>query len=134
MPMNVKIKNFLPHLLAVAFFIILSYIYFYPVLEGRILIANDSNVSKYSSKEIVDYREETGREPLWTNSMFSGMPAYLISVKHPGNLIKPLDLALRVFKMPVSVLFLAMTGFYILLLMFGTNRWIAVTGAIAYGF
>ena len=134
MPINVRIKNFLPHILVVVFFIILSYIYFYPVLEGRILIANDSNVARYSSKEIVDYREETGREPLWTNSMFSGMPAYLISVKHPGNLIKPLDLALRIFKMPVSVLFLTLTGFYILLLMFGINRWIAVTGAIAYGF
>ena len=134
MPINVRIKNFLPHILVVVFFIILSYIYFYPVLEGRILIANDSNVARYSSKEIVDYREETGREPLWTNSMFSGMPAYLISVKHHGNLIKPLDLALRIFKMPVSVLFLTLTGFYILLLMFGINRWIAVTGAIAYGF
>ncbi|HOF21246.1 MAG TPA: hypothetical protein PLO24_08330 [Bacteroidales bacterium] len=134
MPINVKIRNFLPHVLAVIFFIVLSYMYFYPVLEGKILMANDSNVSRYASKEIVDYREQSGREPLWTNAMFSGMPAYLISVKHPGNLVKPLDLALRVFKMPVSVLFLAMTGFYILLLMFGMNRWIAVTGAVAWGF
>jgi len=134
MPINIKIKTILPHILVVAFFLVISYIYFYPVLEGKTLIANDSNVSKYASKEIRDYREETGKEALWTNSIFSGMPAYLISVKYPGNLIKPVDIALRIFKMPVSVLFLAMTGFYILLLMFGVNRWIAVTGALAYGF
>jgi len=36
--------------------------------------------------------------------------------------------------MPVSVLFLAMTGFYVLLLMLGVNRWIAAAGAVAYGF
>ena len=62
------------------------------------------------------------------------MPGYLILTRHPGNLMRHVDNVLRVFKMPVSVLFLAMTGFYILLLMIGVNRWIAAAGAAAYGF
>ena len=128
------IKQFLPHFLIVLFFLLISYIYFYPVLEGKILVANDSSVSNYVSKEIRDYHAVNGKDPLWTNSIFSGMPGYLILTRHPGNLMRHVDNFLRIFKMPVSVLFLAMTGFYILLLMFGTNRWIAVTGAIAYGF
>jgi Bacterial membrane protein YfhO len=129
-----KLKPALPHLIAVLIFIVVSFVYFYPVLEGKVLKANDSTVSKISSKEIQDFRDKNGREPLWTNSIFSGMPAYLISTKYPGNLIKHADTLLRIFKMPVSVLFLSMLGFYILLLFFGVNSWLAIAGAIAYGF
>jgi hypothetical protein len=129
-----KINFALPHLIAVLIFIVVSFVYFYPVLEGKVLKANDSTVSKISSKEIQDFRDKNGREPLWTNSIFSGMPAYLISTKYPGNLIKHADTLLRIFKMPVSVLFLSMLGFYILLLIFGVNSWLAIAGAIAYGF
>jgi hypothetical protein len=128
-----KIKPFLPHLIAVLIFIVISFAYFYPVLEGKVLKANDSTVSKINSKEIQDYRAKQGKEPLWTNSIFGGMPAYLISTLYPGNLIKHVDTFLRTFKMPVSVLFLSMAGFYILLLIFGVNPWLAITGAIAYG-
>ena len=133
MQINEKIKPLLPHLLAVLIFTVVSFTYFYPVLEGKVLKANDSMVSKINSKEIQDFRDKNGREPLWTNSIFSGMPAYLISTRYPGNLIKYADTALRIFKMPVSVLFLSMLGFYILLLVFGAGPWLSIAGAIAYG-
>ena len=129
-----KIKPILPHLIAVLLFMVVSFVYFYPVLEGKVLKANDSTVSKINSKEIQDFREKNGREPLWTNSIFSGMPAYLISTRYPGNLIKYADGFLRMFKMPVSVLFLSMLGFYILLLIFEVDPWLAMAGAMAYGF
>jgi hypothetical protein len=128
-----KIKPAIPHLVAVATFLIISLVYFYPVLEGKVLKANDSTVSNINSKEIQDYRAKFGKEPLWTNSIFSGMPAYLISTRYPGNLVKDFDTFLRKIKMPVSVLFLSMIGFYILLLIFGVDPWLAITGAIAYG-
>ena len=128
-----KIQPLLPHLVAVGIFIIVAFAYFYPVLEGKVLKANDSTVSKINSKEIQDYREKYGKEPFWTNSIFSGMPAYLISTRYPGNLIKHADTLLRIFKMPVSVLFLSMLGFYIFLLIFGFDPWLAITGALAYG-
>jgi hypothetical protein len=126
-------KNLLPHLIAVILFTVIAFAYFYPVLEGKILKANDSTVSRINSKEIQDYREKYGKEPLWTNSIFSGMPAYLISTKYPGNLIKHVDTILRQYKMPVSVLFLSMLGFYILLIIFGLNPWLSIVGAVAYG-
>ncbi len=128
-----RIKPALPHLIAVLIFIVVSFVYFYPVLEGKVLKANDSTVSKINSKEIQDFRDKNKREPLWTNSIFSGMPAYLISTKYPGNLMKHVDTFLRYFKMPVSVLFLSMAGFYILLLIFGVEPWLAIAGALAYG-
>ncbi|MDX9946342.1 MAG: hypothetical protein RBS38_03180 [Bacteroidales bacterium] len=129
-----RIKPALPHVIALVLFTLISFVYFYPVLEGKVLKANDTTVSNINSKEIRDYREQFNKEPLWTNSIFSGMPAYLISTKYPGNLFKHADTVLRVFKMPVSVLFLSMAGFYLLLLLFGLNQWLAIAGAIAYGF
>ena len=129
-----KFRAVLPHLFAVTLFIVIAFAYFYPVLEGKVLKANDSTVSTINSKEIRDYREKFNKEPLWTNSIFSGMPAYLISAKFPGNLMKYADNVLRILKMPVSVLFLSMAGFYFLLLLFGVNQWLSVAGAIAYGF
>ena len=127
-----KIKPILPHLVAVVIFTVISFAYFYPVLEGKVLKANDSTVSKINSKEIQDFRAKYGKEPLWTNSIFSGMPAYLISTRYPGNLIKHIDAFLRMYDMPVSVLFLSMIGFYILLLIFGVDPWLAITGALAF--
>jgi hypothetical protein len=133
MQVKENLKPFIPHLIAVIIFIVVSFAYFYPVLEGKVLKANDSTVSKINSREIQDFREKNGREPLWTNSIFSGMPAYLISTHYPGNLIKYADNLLRKFKMPVSVLFLSMLGFYILLLMFDVSPWLAIAGALGYG-
>lgn len=127
-------RSVLPHLVAVLVFTMLSFAYFYPVLEGKKINAHDTKVFTGSSKEIFDYREEFGGEPLWTNSMFGGMPAFLISAKFPGNLVKHLDNLLKVYKTPVAALFLSMLGFYILLLLLRVNPWLAVAGAIAYGF
>ena len=128
------IKPALPHLVAIIVFMALAAAYFYPVLEGKALKANDSMVAKIYSKEIADYRAEFHKEPLWTNSQFSGMPAYLISTQYPGNLFKKIDMFLRIFGMPFSVLLISMAGFYVLLLMFRVNPWLAIAGAVAYGF
>jgi len=128
------LKSALPHLIAVLLFSVISFAYFFPVLEGRKINAHDTKVYEGSSKEISDYRDKYGKEPLWTNSMFSGMPAYLISVKYPGNLFKHLDNFLKLYKTPVAALFLSMLGFYIMLLFFRVNPWLAMAGAIAYGF
>ncbi len=128
------IKTVFPHLLAVLLFTVVSFAYFFPVLEGKKINAHDTKVFEGSSKEIMDYRARYGSEPLWTNSMFSGMPAYMISVKYPGNLFKHLDDFLKLFKTPVAALFLSMLGFYIMLLLFRVNPWLAMAGAIAYGF
>jgi len=129
---QIKISN--PHLLAILIFLAVSYIFYYPVLEGKVLRANDSIVSVVSSKEINDFRASEGKEPLWTNAIFSGMPAYLISTKYPGNLFKHLDNFLRILKMPISALLLSMAWFFLVLLMFGVNPWLSIVGAIAFGF
>ena len=115
-------------------FLVLSFLYYSPVLEGRKLITNDTNVWKASAKEVFEHREEFNEEPLWTNSMFGGMPSFQISVNYTGNLIKPVIKFVQIFKIPVSALFLTLAGFFILLLVFEVKPWLAMAGSIAYAF
>jgi hypothetical protein len=134
MQIRAILKPVLPHLVAVVIFISLSLAYFYPVLEGKVLHTNDGTVAHNAAKEIIDFRAKYGEEPLWTNSMFSGMPAYLISTKFTGNLMIYADRTLKFLKLPAASIFLTMVGFYILLLFFKVDTKLAIAGAIAYGF
>ena len=131
---NLSKSKISTYTLITVIFIVLSYMYYSPVLEGKKLITNDTSVWKASAKEIFEHREKYGEEPLWTNSMFSGMPSYQISASYKGNLVKPVQKLLQIFKIPVSALFLTLLGFFILLLVFDLKPWLAATGAIAYAF
>ena len=87
------------------------------------------------SKEISDFRDKTGEEALWTNSMFGGMPAWQISVLYNGNLIHYVKKVIT-FGMPypASSIFIYFLGFYILLLVLRVDPWLSLAGAIAFGF
>jgi len=128
-------KKFVPHLISVAIFIAISSIYFLPVLEGKVLSAHDVDTWKGMSKEVRDFRNSTGEEALWTNRMFSGMPAYQISTQSNGNLIQYIDKVFRLgLPRPIDMLFLYLIGFYILLCTLKINYKLAIVGAIAFAF
>jgi len=127
-------NKYLPHLIALIIFTALSLVYFSPALDNKVLQTHDTTVFAGSVKEIKDHRQEYDEEPLWTNSMFGGMPAYLISTYFPGNLIKPLYDLLRSPGIPIAPVLLLMAGFYIVLISFRVNPWLAILGSIAYGF
>ncbi len=132
--MNLNLKNLTPYLAAIVLFAILTLIYFRPLLSGKELKQGDIDRHKGMSKEIVDYREKHQSEPLWTNSMFGGMPAYQISTLYPGNWLSFPDKAFKLFlPHPSGYLFLYFIGFFILLLCIGTDSWLAIVGALAYG-
>lgn len=128
-------KSIMPHLLVVLVFMLLTIVYFNPLLSGKAINQGDVERFKGMSKEIADYREKYDKEPLWTNGMFSGMPAYQISVLYPANLVRPL---IKITSMgiphPACIIFLSMLGFYFLLLTFKVDRMLAAAGAIAFGF
>ncbi|MBT3570850.1 MAG: hypothetical protein HN498_00640, partial [Flavobacteriales bacterium] len=71
-----QIKKLSPHLIVILLFVGISFAYFSPVMQGKVLDMPDIKHWKGMSKEVQDFREDTGEEALWTNSMFSGMPAY----------------------------------------------------------
>ena len=132
--MKTNFKQYLPHAIAVLAFAILTIIYFKPLFTGKELKQDDIARHKGMSKEIVDYRTKNNSEPLWTNSMFGGMPAYQISTLYPGNWISKLDNAFKLFiPLPAGYLFLYCLGFFILLLCVNINPWLALVGGLAYG-
>lgn len=124
------LKSLLPHLLAVVAFLVVSAAYFAPALSGKVLVQGDIAKYKAMSSEVQAHRAEYGEEPLWTNSMFGGMPAYQISMKNPGNWFTVLR---GIIPRPISFLFVAMLGAYIMGLAFGLRREAAIMGALAYG-
>jgi hypothetical protein len=74
-------KDVLPHGIAIAVFLIVTFFFFNPIFfENKALNQGDIQQWEGSSKSMRDFREKTGEEPLWTESMFSGMPGYLVNV------------------------------------------------------
>ncbi len=110
----------------------IALIYCYPVLEGKKLKQSDIIQFQGMSKEIVDYRAETGEEPLWTNSMFGGMPAFQISTLYPQNLLNYIHKLLYVLPHPVPIFFLLMLGMYVFLITAEVSPLISSIGALAY--
>ncbi|MCB0805768.1 MAG: YfhO family protein [Bacteroidales bacterium] len=129
------LKQALPYIAGIIIFVLISVIYMSPLLEGKKLRQDDIMRHKGMSKEITDFRDKTGDEALWTNSMFGGMPAYQISVKYKANLVRYVDQLFRLgLPIPADLIFLYMAGFFLLLIVLRVNPWLAIVGAIAYGF
>ena len=129
-------RRMLPHAAAVLVFLALAVLYFSPIMfEGKTLSQHDIVQFNGGAHEAQVQRETTGQEALWTNSMFSGMPTYLISTRFPG------DLSIYLQKMftlglpaVVANLFLALLCGYVLFVALGLSPAVSGVGAIALGF
>jgi len=128
------LTKFAPHIAAFLLFVVISFMYFSPVLEGKQLIGHDTESWMCMAKETLDYNATHNDVTLWTNSMFGGMPTYQISMTQPYNLIKYVEDMIHIFPNTVYNLMLYLIGFYILLLAFKVNPWLAIVGAIAFSF
>ena len=127
-------KKWINYLVPVVLLLITSCIYFSPVLEGKVAQQSDLIHFKGMSKEIVDYRAETGEEALWTNTMFSGMPAYLISTIYKGSVTQKIIGFILKIPRPISYHLLFLSLFYLMCIILGFNPWLSFAGALAYGF
>ncbi|NOY51644.1 MAG: YfhO family protein [Chlorobi bacterium] len=126
-------KQFSPYILALTVFLTITFVYFYPVLEGKKLKQHDIKMFKGMSKEIADFRASTGEEALWTNSMFGGMPAWQISVRYRANLMRYVDKVITLgLPYPTNYVFLYFLGFFVLMLVMRINPWVSLAGAIAF--
>ncbi|MGV9004056.1 YfhO family protein [Flavobacterium sp.] len=129
-----QLQKFYPHLLALIGFILISLVYFYPVLQGKTIYQSDIVQYTGMAKEQNDFRAENHTEPYWTNSAFGGMPTYQLGAKYPNDYIGMLDDALRFLPRPADYLFLYFLGFYGLLLVLRVDPLKAFFGALAFGF
>lgn len=129
------VDHILPHGVALASFLLVTVFFFKPFFfENKIISQYDIQQFEGSAKTINDYREKTGEEPLWVNSMFSGMPAYMVSVKWSNGAVSTIKQVISLgINHPVANIFCAFLCYYILLLSFGVRPYLAIGGALAFG-
>ena len=127
------INRFYPHALAILGFVIISVLYFYPVLQGKQIFQSDIVQYTGMAKEQNDFRATDNVEPFWTNSAFGGMPTYQLGAKYPHDYIGAIDDVLRFLPRPADYLFLYFLGFYGLMLVLKVDPLKAFFGALAFG-
>ena len=70
-----------PHAIAIGIFLLVSCIYCLPVFKGLVLTQGDVLGWKGMAQQSFEFKEKYGHFPLWTQSMFSGMPAFQIALE-----------------------------------------------------
>lgn len=129
------LKKYWIHFAALAVFFIVTFIYFSPEFDGFSLKQHDVEQFKGMAQETEMYREKYGEEPLWTNSMFGGMPTTQISTLYEGNIFQKSIIGfLRTFGVPSGIFLLHLLGFYILALCLRLKPIVAIVGAFAFAF
>jgi hypothetical protein len=124
-----------PHVVAVAVFFFVTILFFSPIFfDGKVLNQHDINQFRGSYKSILDYRAASGQEALWAPSMFSGMPAYMVSLRWNNAPIIWTKIVLGAFlPHPINSIFIAFLCYYIMLLSFRVRPYLAIAGALAFG-
>ena len=128
--MNIILK----HIISLIVFISLTTYLFSPVFfENKEIKQHDIEQWKYSANETIEFRKNNNEEALWSNSMFSGMPAYLIDIKWSNYIVSNIHKIYSVFfPHPVSNMLISFISFYIMLLCFRVKPEIALFGSIAF--
>ena len=130
------VMNLAAHLIAVIVFLSVALIYCRPAFDNKVLVQEDVTQWKAMAQNSFRYKEQHGHFPLWTNGMFSGMPAYLIAMDvdafQPQNFFY--DLFTLHLKKPANFFFLACVCFYFLTQVLRVNPFIGIIGGLAYAY
>ena len=133
---NIRFKKLLPHLIAVIVFLVVAVVYCKPALQGEVVAQHDIQGWRGMAQQSFEFKEKYGHFPLWTNSMFSGMPAYQIAFDPQTKIT--VAYAHELFTLglpkPISFFFLACICFYFLCIVAGANPWLGIMGGLAYAY
>ncbi len=114
-----------------------SCIYFSPTLEGKVIRQGDIQKYEAMAHEQKTIEAETGVKPMWTSSMFSGMPGYQVTGRAQESVFTPVGNAVTLSVLDrgldMGIMFLYLLGFFLALLAFGVSPWIALVGALSFG-
>jgi hypothetical protein len=133
--MQIDFKKYKLDIFIIIAFAVLSLIYCFPQLEGKKLMQSDNIHWQGMAREGMAYHDSTGKDVLWSNSMFGGMPTYTHYVASTNtNYPYYVQVVLQLIGKPAYFFFIAMLCFFLLLRVLGINKWLAGVGAIAYAF
>lgn len=132
-----KFKRWLPDVLVVLAFAVISFAYFFPAdIDGKILYHHDHNAGVGAGKEVEAFKQATGKTSRWTNSLFGGMPTYQSAPSYGST--EGLGKVMNAYHLwlPENVwyVFVYLLGFYILLRAFNFRQWMAALGAVVWAF
>ncbi|MES2430921.1 MAG: YfhO family protein [Bacteroidota bacterium] len=131
-------KLFVPHIVAIITFLLLSVVFTKPALEGMVVQQHDVQQVKAMQQQSIEFEKKYGYYPSWTNSMFGGMPGYQIAYGPKNGSIPSVAVAHDILSLglpkPVYYLFITCLCFYFLCIVIGVNPWLSILGGIAYGY
>lgn len=139
MEQNRPTSKLLPHLMIVGIIIAIACIFNLPALQGNYLSQHDLFTWLEASKDHRDFYDKTGQNAGWSNSMFGGMPQVLIDHQTSGNWFNNIQNTILLYTHglpynPAVMFILAMLSFYLMSVSLKWNKWIGLTGAIAFAF
>ena len=129
-------KVLFPHAIAIIIFFVVALIFNNPAFEGKVLQQHDVREWKGMAQNSFQYKDKNGHFPLWTNGIFSGMPAYQIT----GISDNPISVGYigLIFNgglpKPAGAFFLACICFYFLTQVLRINSYVGIIGALAYAY
>jgi len=130
-------RAWLPDVLVVIMFIVISYAYFFPAdIEGRVLYRHDASAGRGAGQEAMEYYQRTGERTRWTNALFGGMPTYQLAPSYHSTELLSEATTIYHLGLPENVwyVFVYLLGFYILLRAFDFRQYLAALGAIVWAF
>lgn len=133
---NLNFKAFLPHLIAVAVFLIIALIVCRPGLDSDLVLKQqDITGWKGMSNQAAEYKEAHGHYPLWLSNMFSGMPAYQVIMEGGFSPLSYIDKIIQLgLPQPMNFFWLACICFYFMCICFGARPFAAVLGALGFAY
>ncbi|MFT3980325.1 MAG: YfhO family protein [Ferruginibacter sp.] len=134
--MKIDFKKLLPHIAAIGIFLLVAIIFCQPALQGKVVYQHDLQGWRGMVQQSFEFKEKYGHFPLWTNSLFSGMPAYQIALEgtHSVTLLYFDRLVSLGLPQPINFFFVACICFYFLCLVLRINPWVGIMGALAYAY
>lgn len=131
---SLSMKKFLPHLIAIATFLLVSIVYNFTAIQGKVLEQHDNIHWKGMSKSAYNYKEENGKFPLWNDHLFSGMPNYQVSMEGESFMIDMHSIFTLGLPKPISFFFLACLCFYLLSQVLGVHYVVGIFTALAFAY
>jgi MFS family permease len=131
-----NLKGYIPHLIAIICLLFVAVIYLSPIMQGKVLPQSDTMQSLGMQHEMLTYQQKGEPLPLWTNSMFGGMPTYQLQHRSDYVLPKYTNKALLLgmnYTDTLALLFIGFLGCYILLAVLKVDWRIALLCALFYG-
>jgi hypothetical protein len=129
---SINWTSILPHIGIILLLVLLTFMFLSPVREGKVLVSHDAESWKYMAQETLEYNKTHDEDKtLWTNSMFGGMPTYMITMDNGNNILIAIqNLFQRSMESSAFMILLYLVCFYFFFLIIGCNKWIAVFGSV----